>query len=111
MTEESRDWIARGSASAGYEEAENDAAPYYPLYPFPGDPTYLASSSEGSTFALETVAARRINDFVIGEIGAYGIDSEGYSESGIFLKLRVSRGKRSKVWRTDLTEDLHRRYR
>lgn len=110
MTEEGRDWIVRGSASAGYEEAENDAAPYYPLYPFPGDPVYQASSSEGSSFALETVAARRINDFIVGEIGAYGIDTEGYSESGVFLKLRVSRGKRSKVWRTDLTEDLYRRY-
>ncbi len=111
MTEENRDWIVRGSASAGYEEAENDAAPYYPLYSLPGDPVYQASSSQGSTFALETVAARRLNDFVIGEIGAYGIESEGYSEAGLFLKLRLSRGKRSKVWRTDLTEDLHRRYR
>lgn len=110
MTEEKQDWIVRGSVSAGYEEAENDAAPYYPLYPLPGDPVYLASSTEGSTFALETVAARRLNSFVIGEIGAYGIDSEGYSEAGIFLKLRVSRGKRLKVWSTDLTEDLHRRY-
>lgn len=111
MTEENRNWIARGSLSAGYEEAESDAAPFYPLFPIPGDPGYLATSTEGPALAFEAVAARRINDDVIAEFGAYGIETEDYSEAGAFIKLRVSFGKRSKVWRTDLTEDLHRKYR
>lgn len=111
LTDENKNWIARGSLAAGYEEAESDAAPFYPLDVQAGDPVpYAASSSQGSAFSAQAVLARRLNDALILEAGAYGIQTEDYSEAAAFLKLRVSFGKRTKVWRTDLTEDLYRKY-
>lgn len=110
MTEEKKDWIVRGSFSLGYEEAKTDDAPLYPLAPLAGDPIYLGSQTDGFAFSGEAVAARRFNDRVIGEIGAYAIETEGYSEAGGFIKLRMSFGLRDGVFRTDLTEDLHRKY-
>lgn len=110
LTDEGKPWVARGSVSFGHEEAENDAAPFYPLDVQAGDPVYAASASEGPSFALQGVLAHRLNDALIAEAGAYGIETEDYSEAGVFLKLRVSFGKRSSVWRTDLTEDLYRKY-
>lgn len=109
-TNESRDWIAQGSMSLGYEKAKSDAAPFYPLDVQPGDPVYQASSSEGPSLALQGVLARRLNEAAIFEVGAYGIETEDYSEAGAFLKLRISFGRRTSVWRTDLTEDLYRKY-
>jgi tetratricopeptide (TPR) repeat protein len=110
QTEEKKDWIVRGSASLGYEEAETDAATYYPLTPLAGDPFYAGQSSEGFATSFEAVASRRLSDNIIGEAGIYGINTEDYSEGGIFLKLRATFGKRDKVYRSDLTEDLHRKY-
>lgn len=111
LTDEGKDWVARGSVSAGYEEAESDAAPFYPLDVQAGDPVpYAASSSQGAAFSAQGVLAKRLNDALILEAGAYGIQTEDYSEAAAFLKLRVSFGKRTKVWRTDLTEDLYRKY-
>jgi tetratricopeptide (TPR) repeat protein len=109
-TDEARVWIAQGSMSLGYEKAKSDAAPFYPLDVQAGDGFYQASTSEGGAFAVQAVLARRLGHDLILEAGAYGIQTEDYSEAAAFLKLRVIFGKRSKVWRTDLTEDLYRKY-
>lgn len=110
LTEEKKNWIVRGFAGVGYEEAESDPAAFYPLNPLPGDPVYAGTSSDGVAVSFEAVAARRLSDTLIGEAGIYGINTDDYAEAGVFLKLRYVFGKRSEVYRSDLTESLHRKY-
>ena len=110
LTEESKDWLVKGSGSVGYETAEQDEAPFFPLTPLASPGFYAAQSSSGAAISAQAQGAWQLNDHWIAEAGAYGINASDYTEAGVFVKFRFVIGTRTGLRESDLTERLFRKY-
>lgn len=108
LTKEDRRFIVRGNVSLGYQTADQDAAPDFPLAEVRNDTFFSASSSSGFAPTGQVQAAWLVSDRFILEGGAYGLDSDDYSEYGAFVKIRIPFGKRSALFVHDLTEAMFR---